>query len=115
MKSGNPPYCFLFQAYRLTLKKLYENPSFDPNQPGVVRELADHSVSCLQYDVSTQPVSIHLPLTRFLAGLHLHLEKYGLTFDSSEFYHLTKQTPVQIIEPVLRTQVVALNQVPSVI
>ncbi|KAK9497080.1 hypothetical protein O3M35_004459 [Rhynocoris fuscipes] len=95
----------LIKAYRLTLKKLYDNPSFDPNQAGVVRELADHSVSCLQYDVSVQPVSIHLPLSRFFAGLHLQLEKFGLNFDSPDFYHLTKQTPVQIIEPVLRTQV----------
>lgn len=95
----------LIKAYRATLKKLYENPSFDPTVLGEVRELADHSAACLQYDVSSQPVSIHLPLSRFLAGLHLHLEKFGLNFDSSEFQILTKQTPEQIIEPVLRTQV----------
>jgi len=95
----------LIKAYRATLKKLYENPSFNPSSVGEVRELADHSASCLQYDVSTQPVSIHLPLSRFLAGLHLHLEKYGLNFDSPEFQISTKQSPEQIIEPVLRTQV----------
>ncbi|RZF37437.1 hypothetical protein LSTR_LSTR013673 [Laodelphax striatellus] len=95
----------LVKAYRATLRKLYENPSFDPTQPCEVRELADHSASCLRYDVSTQPVSIHLPLSRFLAGLHLHLERFGLEFDSPEFSMLPKQTPEQIIEPVLRTQV----------
>lgn len=95
----------LIKAYRATLKKLYENPSFNPQTVGEVRELADHSASCLQYDVSTQPVSIHLPLSRFLAGLHLHLEKFGLHFDSPEFLIPTKQSPEQIIEPVLRTQV----------
>ncbi|XP_054260913.1 E3 ubiquitin-protein ligase UBR2 isoform X2 [Macrosteles quadrilineatus] len=95
----------LIKAYRATLKKLYENPSFNPSSVGEVRELADHSASCLQYDVSSQPVSIHLPLSRFLAGLHLHLEKFGLHFDSPEFQIPTKQTPEQIIEPVLRTQV----------
>ncbi|XP_039295359.1 E3 ubiquitin-protein ligase UBR2 [Nilaparvata lugens] len=95
----------LVKAYRATLRKLYENPSFDPTQPCEVRELADHSASCLQYDVSSQPVSIHLPLSRFLAGLHLHLERFGLEFDSPEFSMSTKQTPEQIIEPVLRTQV----------
>uniref|UniRef100_A0A0A9XCN8 E3 ubiquitin-protein ligase n=1 Tax=Lygus hesperus TaxID=30085 RepID=A0A0A9XCN8_LYGHE len=95
----------LVKSYRLTLKKLFETSNYNYSQFGEVRELADHSASCLMYDVSTQPVSIHLPLSRFLAGLHLHLEKYGLTFDSSEFFSLTKQTPEQIIEPVLRTQV----------
>jgi len=95
----------LIKAYRATLKKLYDNPCFDYTQPGEVRELADHSATCIQYDVGTQPVSIHLPLSRFLAGLHLHLEKYGLNFDSHELQISPRPTPEQLIEPVLRTQV----------
>lgn len=95
----------LIKAYRATLKKLFENPCPDLNAPGEVRELADHSATCITYDVSTQPVSIHLPLSRFLAGLHVQLEKFGLNFYSSEFQFTSKQTPEQIIEPVLRTQV----------
>ncbi|KAL1110193.1 hypothetical protein AAG570_008270 [Ranatra chinensis] len=95
----------LIEAYRSTLKKLYENPSFDLLQIGQVRELAGHSASCLQYDVASQPVSIHLPLSRFLAGLHLNLEKYGLSFDAKEVQLGSKPTPEQVIEPVLRTQV----------
>lgn len=95
----------LVKAYRLTLKKLYENPCFDPSRMCVIKQLANHFASCHHYDVSTQPVSIHLPLSRFLAGLYLHLEKFGLSYYSTEFYSLTKQTPEQIIEPVLRTQV----------
>lgn len=94
----------LIKAYRATLKKLHENPCYDPNVPGEVRELANHSASCLPYDVSSKPVSIHLPLTRFLAGLHLYLEKYDLHFDKPEF-QTPKPTPVQIIEPVLRAKV----------
>ncbi|XP_049790695.1 E3 ubiquitin-protein ligase UBR2 [Schistocerca nitens] len=90
----------LIKAYRATLKKLH-----DPSQVGEVRELADHSAPCLIYDVSQQPVSIHLPLSRFLAGLHLHLEKFGLEFRSNEFKNIPKPTPELIIEPVLRTQV----------
>lgn len=94
----------LVKAYRLALKKLYENACYEPNVQYETRELADHSVGCLPYDVSTRPVSIHLPLSRFLAGLHLHLEKFGLHFDGPEF-QTPKPTPVQIIEPILRAQV----------
>lgn len=94
----------LVKAYRATLLKLSETPCYDVNQPLEVRELADHSVACLPYDVSTKPVSIHLPLSRFLAGLHLHLEKYELEFDGPGFV-INKPKLGQIIEPVLRTQV----------
>ncbi|CAH1958819.1 unnamed protein product [Acanthoscelides obtectus] len=94
----------LVKAYRSVLKKLEGNPCYDPNEAGEVRELADHVTACLPYDVSTKPVSVHLPLTRFLAALHLYLEKYGLHFDSPEF-QVPKPTPVQIMEPVLRAQV----------
>ncbi|KAG5890458.1 hypothetical protein JTB14_031270 [Gonioctena quinquepunctata] len=94
----------LVKAYRSVLKKLEENPCYEPNEAGEVRELADHSTACLHYDVSSKPVSIHLPLTRFLAALHLYLEKFNLHFDGTEF-QVTKPTPVQIMEPILRAQV----------
>ncbi|XP_012250571.1 E3 ubiquitin-protein ligase UBR2 [Athalia rosae] len=93
----------LIKAFRLVLRKLHDLPGTDPG-PKQVRELATHSALCLQYDVSTEPVSIHLPLSRFLAGLFLYLEKYGLEFQSTEFMIPTKPTPEQIVEPVLRTQ-----------
>jgi E3 ubiquitin-protein ligase UBR2 len=54
-------------------------------------------------------VSIHLPLSRFLAGLHLHLEKFGLNFDSHELQVSPRPTPEQVIEPVLRTQVASVE------
>ncbi|CAH1159942.1 unnamed protein product [Phaedon cochleariae] len=94
----------LVKAYRSVLKKLEENPCYEPNEAGDVRELADHSTACLHYDVSSKPVSIHLPLSRFLAALHLYLEKFNLHFDGTEF-QVTKPTPVQIMEPVLRAHV----------
>lgn len=94
----------LIKAYRSVLKKLEENPCYEKNEAGEPRELADHSTACLQYDVASKPVSIHLPLTRFLSALHLHLEKFNLHFDGTEF-HVIKPTPVQIMEPVLRSQV----------
>lgn len=70
-----------------------------------VRELLDYSVSCIEYDVSSAPVSIHLPLSRLVAGLALHLDKYGLNYNSPEFLVKGKPSPEELMEPVLRTQV----------
>ncbi|XP_063980844.1 E3 ubiquitin-protein ligase UBR2 isoform X2 [Diachasmimorpha longicaudata] len=95
----------LIKAFRLVLKKLCENTTKDsPGTPGQLRELTDHSATCIDYDVSIEPVSIHLPLSRFLAGLFLYLEKYNLDYQSSEFMIQSKLSPVQLIEPVLRAQ-----------
>ncbi|XP_076176131.1 ubr1 ubiquitin ligase [Ptiloglossa arizonensis] len=94
----------LVKAFRMVLRRLYEQ-SLHEHVRTKVRELAHHSATCLQYDVLSQPVSIHLPLSRFFAGLFLHLEKYGLHFQSTEFIEQIKPTPEQIIEPVLEAQV----------
>lgn len=70
-----------------------------------VRELLDYSVSCIEYDVSSAPVSIHLPLSRLVAALTLHLDKYDLNYNSPEFLVKGKPSPEELMEPVLRTQV----------
>ncbi|GBP60009.1 E3 ubiquitin-protein ligase UBR1 [Eumeta japonica] len=90
------------KAYRMTLRGLHDIEQFDPL---VVRELGSLSASVIPYSVASQPVSIHQPLSRFLAGLHLLLHKHGLNYHSKEFdYHdKPKPTPVELIEPVLRT------------
>ncbi|KAL3216691.1 hypothetical protein MRX96_032862 [Rhipicephalus microplus] len=75
------------------------------DREAVGRELADHSASCVDYDVSTGPVSIHLPLSRFVAGLLLCLDRFGLGYDSHEFQFRGKPTPEQLMELPLRTQV----------
>lgn len=92
----------LIKAYRAALKKLssqYRRPI------NVVHEVANHTVACISYDVSSQPVSIHLPLSRLVAGLHLRLGTFDLSFDSSEFLIAEKPTPVFLIEMPLRTLV----------
>lgn len=99
----------LKKIYRMTLKKIWENPVLDPQRPCVVKELMGYTVTCIDYDVSVEPVSIHLPLSRFLAGLHLYLDRYDLNFEHSEL-QTTKQSPEQIIEPVLRA-LVLISQV----
>lgn len=35
----------------------------------IAKELFGHQVNCIQYDVSTSPVSVHLPLSRFVVAL----------------------------------------------
>ncbi|EFA01832.1 E3 ubiquitin-protein ligase UBR2 [Tribolium castaneum] len=92
----------LIKAYRAVLKKLDENPCYDPHDRWEAIELVDHSASCIVYDVASRPVSIHLPLSRFLAGLHLYLEKFDIHFNEMQ---CPKPTPVEIMEPVLRCQV----------
>ncbi|XP_034933670.1 E3 ubiquitin-protein ligase UBR2 [Chelonus insularis] len=93
----------LVKAFRAVLKKLGEQSGND-STPRVLREIEHHSASCIQYDVSSEPVSIHLPLSRFLAGLFLYLEKYNLNFESEEFVISDNLTLEQLIEPVLRAQ-----------
>ena len=93
----------LTKAVRMVSHKLWEQPGNDPFIV-ILREVADHSAACLHYDVSSEAVSIHLPLSRFLAGLFLHLEKFGLNYQSNEFVSQRRPSAVQIIEPVLRAQ-----------
>lgn len=93
----------LVKVYRMVLAALNENKFIVGTAANEVKELADHSANCLTYDVSSKPVSIHLPLTRFLAGLYIHFEKFNLTFDNVSTTN-EKPTPEEIIEPVLCTR-----------
>lgn len=93
----------LVKVYRMVLAALNENKFIVGQATSEVKELADHSATCLVYDVATNPVSIHLPLTRFLAGLYIHFEKFSLTFDNVSTTN-DKPTPEEIIEPVLCTR-----------
>jgi E3 ubiquitin-protein ligase UBR2 len=93
----------LMKVYRMVLSALSENKFIISQTKAEVKELADHSATCLVYDVSTKPVSIHLPLSRFLAGLYVNFEKFGLTYDSVST-SADKPTLEQLIEPVLCTR-----------
>lgn len=56
-------------------------------------ELGNQTASVIPYDVSSQPVSIHQPLSRFLAGLHLLLHRHGLSYHSRELARADKPKP----------------------
>ncbi|CAG7818357.1 unnamed protein product [Allacma fusca] len=96
----------LIIAYRKTMLELSKIYGNDAGRTSSVREYANHSATCIDYDVSRQPVSVHKPLSRFLAGLYLHLEKFNLDFYYSELNNIDRRLPPEIlIEPALRTQV----------
>lgn len=93
----------LIKVYRMVLSAVNETKFIVSESKTELKELADHSANCLMYDVSQKPVSIHLPLTRLLAGLYIHLQKFNLTFDNVSTTS-DKPTIEQIIEPVLCTR-----------
>lgn len=99
----------LIEVLRETQVRLFKNGSFKT----VTKELFGHQVSCIQYDVSTSLVSVHLPLTRFAAALIIELmqrrpcdripydESLVILTDQSE----NKHSMIDIMEPSLRTEV----------
>lgn len=90
----------------MLLKALGEQTTEDMRRRYVrVLLCGNFSVSCIEYDVSSAPVSLHLPLSRLIAGLSLKLEKFGLSFTSDDFNVPGKPSPEELMEPVLRTQV----------
>lgn len=93
----------LIKVYRMVLAAVNETKFIVSESKTEIKELADHSVGCLMYEVSAKPVSIHLPLTRLLAGLYIHLQKFNLTFDNVSTTS-DKPSIEQIIEPVLCTR-----------
>ncbi|KAH8416831.1 hypothetical protein KR222_006992 [Zaprionus bogoriensis] len=97
----------LRKLYKMTVRALVNNIFIVGNEKSESKSVAGHTANCLMYDVSMRPVSIHLPLSRFYAGIYLYLGDHGMTYDSlqAETEPLNiKLTPREIIEPVLCTQ-----------
>lgn len=94
----------LVKVYRNLLRNLSESEFILANAIKETRECADHSASCFNYDVSSKYVSIHLPLSRFFAGVYLHLEKYNLDYRTAMGQDKPTLEIEEIIEPVLCTQ-----------
>ena len=49
--------------------------------------VAGHTVECIKYDVSSQPVSIHVPVTRLLAGLLAQISRWDVPIGLKELHH----------------------------
>lgn len=67
-------------------------------------ELGNQSASVFSYNVSTQPVSLHQPLSRYIAGLHLRLHQHNLSYHSEELDipDKSKPTPEELIGKCIR-------------
>ncbi|XP_055525528.1 E3 ubiquitin-protein ligase UBR1 [Wyeomyia smithii] len=95
----------MVKVYRMLLTALAETKFIVSETKVGVLELANHSVACLMYDVASKPVSIHLPLTRFMAGLYVNFQQFDLFDDVVTTTSSDKLSLEQIIEPVLCTRV----------
>ncbi|KAI9581919.1 hypothetical protein GQX74_011414 [Glossina fuscipes] len=91
----------LIKLYQMVMRYLCSNGFIVGDIKTEEKTVAGHIAKCLMYDVSSSPVSIHLPLSRFFAGVYLHLGSYDLNFDSLTF---AKRTPEELMEPILCTQ-----------
>ncbi|XP_061173944.1 E3 ubiquitin-protein ligase UBR2-like isoform X1 [Saccostrea echinata] len=90
------------EAYKKAAQMLLE--CRDTTQKSEQQTVCGHTVKCIKYDVQSQPVSIHLPLTRYLAGLLVNMGKFDLQFGCPEL-SVKNLDPVRMIEPPLRVQV----------
>lgn len=101
----------LVSAVKMAQTKLLKKGSYKM----VTKELFGHHVSCIQYDVSALPVSVHLPLTRFTAALTLELMSRRISerspYDESLVVLVEpidgrpKHSMIDLMELSLRTQV----------
>ncbi|XP_053659304.1 E3 ubiquitin-protein ligase UBR1 [Anopheles marshallii] len=91
----------LLKVFRMVMTALNETKFIAQESDTVVRCVANHSATCLTYDVLSRPVSVHLPLTRFLAGLYTVFERHDFTFSTLAPSSSDFPTLEQIIEPVL--------------
>ncbi|CAG0883513.1 unnamed protein product [Cyprideis torosa] len=100
----------LFKAVRAVVSALEKR---NPASVWVYRSLQlttwmrrNHRTRVMVYDVASQPVSFHLPLSRFLAALVLGLQKFNLDLNSDELnLRNNYELITEIMEPVLRLRV----------
>ncbi|XP_078593152.1 E3 ubiquitin-protein ligase UBR2-like isoform X14 [Branchiostoma floridae x Branchiostoma japonicum] len=96
----------LIDAFRIVVKALLEIRGTADTVKMCKRRVCDQEAIVVDYTVSREPVSIHLPICRLLAGLYLQLGKHGLTFNSPELYGpLQPPSAMDLLEQPLRTLV----------
>nr|XP_033808724.1 E3 ubiquitin-protein ligase UBR1 isoform X1 [Geotrypetes seraphini] len=75
----------LLRAYKECHKAVIQCSTNTSSRGKVLLQMCGYSLEDRPYLVSADPVSIHLPLTRTLAGLHAHLSRTGIFSRLHEF------------------------------
>nr|XP_032652105.1 E3 ubiquitin-protein ligase UBR2 isoform X3 [Chelonoidis abingdonii] len=93
----------LIEAYKKCLTVLMQcHSGFTDGEQPIVLGICGHSVETIRYCVSQEKVSIHLPVSRLLAGLHVSLSKSEVAYKFPEFLPLSELSPPLLIEHPLR-------------
>ncbi|CAL8258816.1 unnamed protein product [Lota lota] len=93
----------LIEAYKKCLAALSQcHGGFTDGKQPISLSLAGHMVDTIRYPVSQERVSIHLPVSRLLAGLHVLLSKTDLANRFPEQLPLSELSPPMLIEHPLR-------------
>lgn len=86
----------LRRSLQIALKNLKEKTG-ELNHKNL--ELCEVTCSCIDYDVSSLPVSLHLPLSRMIGGLLLEFSKHNVEYSTLE----PPLSPTELMEMPLRT------------
>ncbi|XP_065769332.1 E3 ubiquitin-protein ligase UBR2 isoform X4 [Muntiacus reevesi] len=93
----------LIEAYKKCLAVLTQcHGGFTDGEQPVTLSICGHSVETIRYCVSKEKVSIHLPVSRLLAGLHALLSKSEVAYKFPELLPLSELSPPMLIEHPLR-------------
>ncbi|KAJ8248270.1 hypothetical protein GJAV_G00240210 [Gymnothorax javanicus] len=93
----------LVEAYKKCLTALTHcHSGFTDGEQPITLSMCGHSVDTIRYCVSQEKVSIHLPVSRLLAGLHVLLSKTEVAYRFPEQLPLSELSPPMLIEHPLR-------------
>ncbi|XP_041722953.1 E3 ubiquitin-protein ligase UBR2-like isoform X1 [Coregonus clupeaformis] len=93
----------LIEAYKKCLTALTHcHSGFTDGEQPITLSICGHSVDTIRYCVSQEKVSIHLPVSRLLAGLHVLLSKMEVAYRFPEQLPLSELSPPMLIEHPLR-------------
>ncbi|KAF6205013.1 hypothetical protein GE061_019180 [Apolygus lucorum] len=93
----------LLEVYKMVLTKLKAIYS-DSWTANILNSFGIHQVNCIPFEVTKDQITVHLPLTRFLGGLHLLLGNFEIEFSCDELSFPEKPLPLELIEHVARTR-----------
>uniref|UniRef100_A0A6Q2XMY6 E3 ubiquitin-protein ligase n=1 Tax=Esox lucius TaxID=8010 RepID=A0A6Q2XMY6_ESOLU len=90
----------LIEAYKKCLTALTHcHSGFTDGEQPITLSMCGHSVDTIRYCVSQEKVSIHLPVSRLLAGLHVLLSKMEVAYRFPEQLPLVRVPPMLIEHP----------------